>query len=97
MYIPADPDEAYRFGVKLATEPILPANLADAYVNETFAERRKLLLTRTVTKYVAIFKGTEKPLFSESNLFDSKGESDKLFGHVANYLGAYPIEIETDI
>lgn len=101
MYVPADPQDAYKFGVRQATEPIIVANLADQYVNDVLSDRRKKLLTKKVTKWVAvaISPSNGKP-YAQGYFQDSKESA------LANktgdpgdptFIGVYPIEIEVPL
>lgn len=104
MYVPSDPHEAYRFGVRQATEPILSNNSSDDYLNETLAYRRKLLLTRKVTKWANVYRSPSvydpaAASFGHATLFDSPREaknsapSEPLW----DFVGTFPIEIEETI
>ena len=110
MYVPANPHEAYVFGVKKATEPISVNNIADAYVNNTLADRRKILLTKKVTKWFAVYNndgsGSLRVVGQFTNylgngrgnaeLFDTEEKAlDRLIGLDA--VGAFPFEVEVEL
>lgn len=52
MYVPSNPHEAYKMGVKQATQPLYVPGEGPLYggeINQNLAERAKNLLTRPVS------------------------------------------------
>jgi len=86
----------YRRGVEDATKTLYhgypEARVTIAVVNDRLAERCKELLTKKVTKWVAIFQG--ETLYPDTKLYDCDPLEFKL---CANFRGAYPIKIEIPI
>jgi len=100
MYVPANPHEAYVFGVKKATEPISVNNIADAYVNNTLADRRKILLTKKVTKWVNFYINEGTIQTGLKSVYDSEQEAKKYttFPDLCfTYIGTFPVEIEVEL
>ncbi len=94
--------EDYKRGVIDATEPLpSPRGLLDCYANSKFSDRRKQLLTKKVTKWVAvgISVSNGKP-YAQGYFQDSKESalanktSDALD---LGFVGVFPIEIEVEI
>ena len=90
-------EEGYKQGVEDGTEPITVYNIADMYVNDTLSARRKKLLTKKVTKWIAVFQGDELGLHPEGRFFDTKDTPNQFYCLCANYRGAYPLEIEVPL
>jgi hypothetical protein len=111
MYVPSNPHEAYAFGVKKATEPISVNNIADAYVNSTLADRRKILLTKKATKWAAWYNNDKKggPLFSmdysnpepwggfATRLYDTQEQALAAVRDLSDPKGAFPFEVEVEL
>jgi len=95
MYLPANPHDAYKFGVRQATEPIIVANLADQHVNDVLSDRRKKLLSKKVTKWTGIITSEWSGLPTILELCDTE---DEVKGFLAKnpkpLTEAIPIEIE---
>jgi hypothetical protein len=58
---------------------------------------RKKLLTKKVTKWIAVFQGDELGLHPEGRFFDTKDTPNQFYCLCANYRGAYPLEIEVPL
>ena len=110
-YLPWDisPHEAYDIGYKQGvveagrkikeemplsglTDPVDVVNGVPRYLRETL-----LVKVKKVTKWVAIFEGEEVFLMPDLKLWDAKKSADEKYAKVANYRGAYPIEIEVPL
>ena len=88
MYLPSDPHEAYAFGVKQATEPIIVSTIADAYVNETLQERRKSLLTKKITRWANVYKSGDeiklapKTFPTKMEAINGSGKNVRIYGDI---------------
>ena len=98
MYLPANSESAFAFGVNTALDKIvadLPKNQGRNIV-EVVNEARKSLLTNKVTKWIRVYQA-QKGLYPAARFYDSKEEADTLGGPFIDdpeYRGAYPVEIE---
>jgi len=109
MYLPADLtthqayDKGYKDGVVEAGRKIqegLPLSKLISpldVVNAVPRYLRETLLVKKVVKWVAIFEGEEVFLTPDLKLWDAKKSADEKYAKVANYRGAYPIEIEVSL
>jgi len=101
MYVPSNPHQAYKYGVKQATEPIIVSNLADQYVNEVFTDRRKSLLTKKVTKWVAVGLSPSNGKYYSAGYFqDTKEQAIANTSgdpNSSDWTGVFPIEIEVPL
>jgi hypothetical protein len=99
MYVPSDPHEAYKMGVKQATATLYlgyqDATVTVGQVNEKLEERRKSLLTKKVTKWATLIRWGSGAILSVNPLSDTKVEAENK-GYLRNeeFVGVYPIEIE---
>lgn len=106
MYVPSNPHEAYKMGVKDATEPL--SSTIDArtdwnryFFNQQMRDRRKSLLTKKVTKWALVYCGPSvadpaRQYFGSALLCDTEEEeADRC--KEDHQIGPYPIEIETEI
>jgi len=91
-------EEGYKKGVTDATELIDAWNIADCYVNETLAGRRKKLLTKKVTKWTGIITSEWSGQPTILELADTKEQIECFLGINPKPLaGPIPIEIEVPL
>jgi hypothetical protein len=91
----------YKRGVEDATAPVSVNTIADAYVNETLSDRRKKLLTKKVTLWVAVgISPTNGKPYAQGYFQDSKEEAFSLKTSDpgdSSFVGVFPFEIEVPL
>lgn len=96
----------YRRGVEDATKPFKFEGLGTTSYDTTrlnirLSERRKILLTKKVTKWVNIYRNSEGSIRTGfHSVYDSKGlakENSTYPDYGFTYVDSYPIEIEVPI
>lgn len=104
-----DYQRGFRYGVTLATEQLYsgydPVTIPIRDINKKLLERRKNLLTKKVTKWINIWEtgpSVSDPAsvrFGTGVLYDDKStaEANVIDLTRRDFLGTYPIEIETEI
>lgn len=111
MYVPSNPHEAYKMGIEDAIREIqenmpLPRTKDPIDVlNSIPSFVRKKLLTKKVTKWINIWEtgpSVSDPAsvrFGTGVLYDDKStaEANVIDPTRRDFLGTYPIEIETEI
>lgn len=102
------PTEDYKRGIEQATQPLYLSGEGPLYgheVNQKLTERRKNLLTKKVTKWINIWEtgpsvyDPASVRFGTGVLYDDKStaEANVIDPSRRDFLGTYPIEIETEI